>query len=248
MTAIGRVEAAAMTAGLDVRAGKLRRELIITASDTSRMWLGYDRAGRLTGAQVDGPHRSRTMPAADLERRVMSWLDVHRTDTVIPAAVDVMANLDRQHEDDPSEVSYAATVDPFDVVESSTEAADAFTQGGASGLAQLDQRRRGDVYTVSNVAAGSAIGPGARAGVLEPHDFVGRGGPCDLCGRIMRDEVHSFRRPVRGREPYGPEVVQVDGDTFEIRQNGASVSFLGAEAESLRDQLVELLGPAPTDR
>ena len=163
MTAIERIEKAARAARIDVRPAALARELILTAP-TSRLWVRYDRIGRLLGAQVDNKGRCSIWPAADVESRIVSWIGNH---------------------------TQAAAPDPFEVMESSNEAADAFAQGGASGLAQLDERRRDNGFW--------------------------------------------------------PVVVQVEPDVFEVRQHGEAISFLGAEAEALRDQLVELLGPAPSD-
>ena len=78
MTAIERMRDRAESNGLEVRAGTLRRELIITAPDTARMWLRYDNAGRLIEAQIDERQRSSVMPAANLESRVVVWIGMHQ--------------------------------------------------------------------------------------------------------------------------------------------------------------------------
>ena len=109
MTAIERVEQAARAAGIEVRPSVMRQELMLTAP-TARMWVGYDVAGRLTGAAT----LAGVMPVAGLEVRVLAWVERNA----------VVAHADRLG-------------DLFADVKDSTRAADALDQGGESGVAQL---------------------------------------------------------------------------------------------------------------
>jgi hypothetical protein len=137
MTAIERVTQAAASAGMKTEELKLWRGRKFTAADGHFLAVDFDSTGRLTEARHYGPdstHPVGTMPASGLEARVLGWVINHA-----PAPVDSSALVEPGSVQTP-----AGDGDPFEVVESSTEAADAFAQGGASGLAQLDERRSAD--------------------------------------------------------------------------------------------------------
>lgn len=154
-TAAQQVFDAARAAGLPVRYHSVIRAVVVNHPNRAvEEWLSvdFDRAGRLTGAHRYLPDGGiRMLPAAGLLSRVLGWIE-----TRVPAERD-----------------------PFEDVERGAEAADALEQGGVSGLAQLDQRRR----TLAEVKA------------LEDIDFTGLADAAGLADRIRQaaEEVETCR-------------------------------------------------------
>jgi hypothetical protein len=230
MTAIERITKAAREAGLTLRPNSvLDRAVVLLAANGDHVIVEADKAGRLVTANrhTAASASFATMPASGLEARILSWIISHGTP---PAPVDPSVFAEPGSVQTPAE-------GPFEIMERSNEAADAFAQGGASGLRQLDERRRlpRTPHAFEGITAGVADRPCTRIG----------------CGLADRHPIHGGYTAEGGltqlAETGDLVVVRVEPDVFEVRQHGEAISFLGAEAESLRDQLVELLGPAPTD-